>query len=327
MKCTNKAFLFLLTIISVCLLATGCGSKDYSMAFNRNMNSTSYTMVGMAEASAVLPGFTDSICVDYEKYSKNSEYLLAEAGGFFDMTDCTVLYGKNLYQSMNPASLTKIMTAMVALKYGNLSDRITVTENAMITESGAQTAGFKPGDTMTLEQCLNIMMVCSANDAAYAVAEHVGGGSVDVFVDAMNREAQRIGATHTHFTNPHGLTDEAHKTTPYDLYLIFNEALKDDTFKAIINQVSYVTTINDAAGNTKEVSVDTTNSFLKGAYDPPPNVVVLGGKTGTTSAAGSCLAVYSRDSSNKYFVSVILNAPDRETSYTDTIALMELHGQ
>ena len=325
MKCINKAYLFLLLILPSVLLCTGCNNKEYTMEFNRNMNSTSYSMVSTAEVDSTLTGYTESICVDWGEYSKNSEYLLSEAGGFFDLTDYRVLYGKNLYASMNPASLTKIMTAYVALKYGNLGDRLTVTENAMITESGAQTAGLRPGDTMTLEQALNIMMVCSANDAAAAIAEHVGGGSMDVFVNAMNAEAMRIGATGTHFTNPHGLTDDAHKTTPYDLYLILNEALKDDTFKSIIGQVAYSTNINDASGNIKEISVNSTNSFLRGDYESPQDVVVLGGKTGTTAAAGSCLAIYSKDSANRYFISVILNAPDRETSYTDTIALMELH--
>lgn len=325
MKCINKAFLLSLTVLSVFLFA-GCRNKEFSMEFDRNMNSTSYSMVSIAEVNSTLTPYTESICVDFGEYPKNSEYLMAEAGGLFDMTGYDVVYGKNLYQSMNPASLTKIMTAYVALKYGNLGDRLTVSENAMITESGAQTAGLKVGDTMTLEQALNIMMVCSANDAAAAIAEHVGGGNIDVFVNAMNAEALRIGATGTHFTNPHGLTNEAHKTTPYDLYLIFNEALKDETFKTIIGQVAYSTNIYDAAGNPKEISVNSTNSFLRGDYEAPPEVAVLGGKTGTTAAAGSCLAIYAKDSANRYFVSVILNAPDRETSYTDTIALLQLHG-
>ena len=225
---------------------------------------------------------------------------------------------------MNPASLTKVMTALVALKYGNLSERLVVTEHAMVTESGAQTAGLRPGDTMTLEQALNIMMVCSANDAALAVAEHVGG-SIGEFVDLMNAEALRIGATKTHFTNPHGLTDDDHKTTPYDLYLIFNEALKYDMFKTIISQVAYTTSYNDANGAVKEASFESTNLFFKGTYQLPQNISCMGGKTGTTSAAGSCLIIYATDSATgKEYISVILDAPDREASYTDTETLYSL---
>ncbi|MBR6095044.1 MAG: D-alanyl-D-alanine carboxypeptidase [Lachnospiraceae bacterium] len=323
MKCTNKAFLFLTSIGCILLLFTGCMSEQYSFVFNRNMASGSYTMVNVAEVNATLSGYTESICVDYGEYKQSDSYILAEAGGFFDITGQEVIYGKNLYQTMNPASLTKVMTALVALKYGNLSDTVVVTENAMVKESGAQTAGFRVGDIMSLEQAINIMMVCSANDAALTVAEHVGG-SVGDFVNLMNMEAQRIGATGTHFTNPHGLTDEEHKTTPYDMYLIFNEALKNDTFKAIINQVAYTTQYSDAAGNLKDFSSDSTNLFFKGTYETPSDIMVLGGKTGTTNAAGSCLMIYAKDSNNHYYISVVLNAPDRETVYKDTVSLLAL---
>ncbi len=298
-------------------------SEQYSFVFNRNMASGSYTMVNVAEVNATLSGYTESICVDYGEYKQSDSYILAEAGGFFDITGQEVIYGKNLYQTMNPASLTKVMTALVALKYGNLSDTVVVTENAMVKESGAQTAGFRVGDIMSLEQAINIMMVCSANDAALTVAEHVGG-SVGDFVNLMNMEAQRIGATGTHFTNPHGLTDEEHKTTPYDMYLIFNEALKNDTFKAIINQVAYTTQYSDAAGNLKDFSSDSTNLFFKGTYETPSDIMVLGGKTGTTNAAGSCLMIYAKDSNNHYYISVVMNAPDRETVYKDTVSLLAL---
>ena len=303
------------------MMLTGCFSDSYTFAFNRNMNSTAYTMVNVAEVNATLSGYTDNICVDYGNYKQSDSYIHAEAGGFFDITDREVLYGKNLYERMNPASLTKVMTALVALKYGNLTDTVVVTENAMVKESGAQTAGFKVGDIMSLEQALNIMMVCSANDAALTVAEHVGG-SVDQFVALMNAEALRIGATGTHFTNPHGLTDEDHKTTPYDMYLIFNEALKNETFKAIINQVAYTTQYTDANGNLKDFSSDSTNLFFKGSFEIPSDIVVLGGKTGTTNAAGSCLMIYSKDSDNHYYISVVLNAEDRDTVYKDTVSLM-----
>ena len=324
MKCTNKALLILSFIAIASTLFTGCGKEEYSMKFNRNRNSSSFSMVSTAEVNSVLAGYTQDICVDYSDYDAPASKIQASAGGLFDITDKKVLYGKDLYMSMNPASLTKVMTALVALKYGNLSDRITVTENALVTESGAQTAGLRPGDTMTLEQALNIMMVCSANDAALAVAEHVGG-SVGGFIELMNAEAMRIGATKTHFTNPHGLTDENHKTTPYDLYLIFNEALKNDTFKSIISQVAYTTSYNDATGNVKEVSFESTNLFFKGTYQLPQSISCLGGKTGTTAAAGSCLIIYATDSATgKEYISVILDAPDRETSYTDTESLYSL---
>ncbi len=324
MKCTSKSVISLFLILILCLSFSGCAKESFSMPFARNLSSTSYTMINTAEVSATLPGYSENICVDFDDYTLGDAFIEAEAGGVFDLTDKKVLYGKNLFTSMNPASTTKIMTALVALKYGNLSDRVLVTENAMVLERDAQTAGLRVGDTMTLEQALNIMIVCSANDAALAVAEHVGG-SVQGFVDLMNAEALRIGATNTHFTNPHGLTDELHKTTPYDLYLIFNEALKYDEFRTIISQVAYTTSINDANGNVKDISVESTNLFFKGAFEVPGTLNIIGGKTGTTAAAGSCLVMYAKDSStNKEYITVVLKAPDRDTSYQDTLLMLTL---
>lgn len=324
MKCTNKSIISVFLIAILCFSLSGCTKESYSMPFARNLPSTSYTMINTAEVSAVLPGYSEDICVDYEDYSLDEAFIGAEGGGVFDLTDKKVLYGKNLFASMNPASTTKVMTALVALKYGNLTDRVLVTENALKLERDAQTAGLRVGDTLTLEQALNIMLVCSANDAALAVAEHVGG-SVEGFCDLMNAEALRIGATGSHFTNPHGLTDELHKTTPYDLYLIFNEALKYDDFRTMISQVAYTTSINDANGNIKDVSVESTNLFFKGAFEVPGTLNIIGGKTGTTAAAGSCLVMYAKDSStNKEYITVVLKAPDRDTSYQDTLLLLTL---
>ena len=118
---------------------------------------------------------------------------------------------------MYPASITKVMTSLIAIKYGNLEDQVTVTEDAVISESGATLCGIKPGDTLTLEQLLYGLMLPSGNDAGAAIAIHMAG-SIDAFADMMNEEAKRLGATDTHFMNPHGLHDEDHYTTAYDLY-------------------------------------------------------------------------------------------------------------
>ena len=104
---------------------------------------------------------------------------------------------------------------------------------------------------MTLDQALHILLMYSANDAAMLIAENVGG-SVDHFVEMMNEEAMRLGATNTSFANPHGLSDDNHFTTAYDLYLIFNEAIKYDSFNEIIHMTSYQTTFYDKDGKAKE---------------------------------------------------------------------------
>ena len=111
------------------------------------------------------------------------------------------------------------MTAVVALKYGNPDDVITATSNVNITESGAVLCGLKEGDRLTLNQALHALLMKSANDAAVAIAEHIGG-SVEQFAEMMNEEARAIGATNSHFVNPHGLTADDHYVTAYDMYLI-----------------------------------------------------------------------------------------------------------
>jgi D-alanyl-D-alanine carboxypeptidase len=217
------------------------------------------------------------------------------------------------------------MTALVALKNGSLDQVLTATSNVTITESGAQLCGLKPGDTMTLDQALRILLIYSANDAAMLIAEGIGG-SVDNFVEMMNEEAQRLGATNTNFVNPHGLTDLNHYTTAYDLYLIFNEAIKYDTFNEIIRMGSYQTTYYDKDGKAKEFDKTTTNLFVRGDYSAPVNVNVVGGKTGTTSAAGHCLILLSRDENGSSYISVILRSASTDELYNDMIDLLdEIH--
>ena len=151
--------------------------------------------------------------------------MTAQAGALFDVTDSSVIYGKNIYDQMYPASITKVMTAIIAIEEGNLSDAVTANDDVVIHEAGASMAGIKPGDTFTLEQLLYGLMILSGNDAANAIADHIAG-STDAFVEKMNAKAKELGATHTHFVNANGLHSTDHYTTAYDLYLIFNEALK-----------------------------------------------------------------------------------------------------
>ena len=223
---------------------------------------------------------------------------------------------------MYPASLTKTMTALLALKYGHLEDTITASANVYISESGAQLIGLKEGDKLTLDQALHALLMYSGNDASIAIAEYISG-SVDEFCNLMNREALELGATNTHFVNPHGLTDDSHFTTAYDLYLIFNEAMKYDKFKEIIGMTEYTTTYSDRDGNPKELNIKNSNLFLTGDYQPPSNVSIIGGKTGTTNMAGSCLILLSNDQKGNPYISVILKASDRDSLYKEMSRLLE----
>lgn len=302
---------------------SGCGQLKYDMDYPSAARVSSFNVTVGQESGTAVP-FAADLCVVSTKGvdSDTVDMTKAEAAVLFDIKDKEVLYSKNAHKQMYPASLTKVMTALVALKNGSLDQTMTATDSVKITESGAQLCGIKTGDTMTLDQALHILLMYSANDAANLIAENIGG-SVDHFVEMMNEEAKRIGATNTNFANAHGLTDENHYTTPYDLYLIFNEALKYETFSEIIQMSSYQTTYYDANGREKPFTCTTTNRFVKGDIQPPANITVIGGKTGTTAAAGHCLMLLSRDAQGSPYISVILCAESNDDVYVQMADLLD----
>ena len=231
------------------------------------------------------------------------------------------MYSKNAFERLYPASITKVMTALIAIKYGDLTDTVTVTEDAVITEAGATLAGIHPGDQLTMEQLLYGLMLPSGNDAANAIADHIAG-STDAFVEKMNAKAKELGATHTHFVNANGLHSTDHYTTAYDLYLIFNEALKLPLFCEIINAQSYTADYTDANGAAKQQVWKVGNWYLKGDREAPEGVTVLGGKTGTTQAAGYCLIMASDGDDGKEYISVVLKSANRPSLYDNMTEIL-----
>ena len=239
----------------------------------------------------------------------------------FDINNKETIYAKNVHDKLYPASLTKVMTALVALKHGSADMLLTASENVTNLEADAQTCGLKEGDQMTLAQALHILLINSANDVAIMVAEGIGG-SVEEFAVLMNEEALALGATNTNFVNPHGLSDDNHYTTVYDLYLIMNEAIQYDLFNEIISMSSYNTVYHNEKGEAKELTVNNTNHYLQGEAQAPTGITVHGGKTGTTNAAGHCLVLISRDTSGNPYISVVLRADSRDDLYTQMTELL-----
>lgn len=220
--------------------------------------------------------------------------MTAQSGVLLNLSDKKVLYAKGAYNKVYPASITKIMTAMLALKYGNMDDTVTISQENVTLESGSQVAGFQAGDQVTMDQLLHCLLVYSANDAASAIAEHIGG-STDKFVEMMNSFAAELGCTGTHFTNPHGLQDENHYTTPYDIYLMLKEALNYPEFTDITQMASYTVSYKHSDGSDASATLPATDHYLTGEAATPKDVTILGGKTGTTDKAGNCLALLSQN--------------------------------
>ncbi len=231
------------------------------------------------------------------------------------------VYGKNVYDRIYPASITKIMTALITLQNAQFSDTVIFTEDMIVTEYGAKLCGFNVGDELTVEQLFNAIMIYSGNDAANALAIYIGG-SIEGFNDMMNAEAKRLGCVDTHFVNPSGLHDNDHYTSAYDLYLIFNECLKYEEFREVIRQNIYDIEYRDANGDVVEATYKTTNQYFTDDYDYPDNIRVLGGKTGTTDQAGCCLILYDTDEKNNGYISLVLGATDYDILYSEMNILL-----
>ncbi len=265
--------------------------------------------------------FAEDLCVVSDEASFSPSELDSEAGALFDLQEKRALYSKNAFERLYPASITKVMTALLAIKYGNLEDMVTVTEDAVITEPGASLCHINPGDQLTLEQLLYGLMLPSGNDAGAAIAVHMAG-SIEAFAEMMNREAQALGATDTHFVNPHGLTDEDHYTTAYDLYLIFNEALKLPKFREVTGVSSYEASYVDKDGAPVTQTWKGSNMYMLGRKETPDGVTVFSGKTGTTKAAGSCLIMASSCGQDREYISVVLKAENRDKLYENMSKLI-----
>lgn len=322
MKCINKKIVAGLVLLS--FLVTGCGSqKAFSLPYDADAVSSPYSIME-GDSGSVVDSFAENLCVVNDNVNlKNIQITGNECAGLFDLNQKEVLYSLNVHKQMNPASLTKIMTALLLLENAQLDDVITATANVKIDEPGAQLCGLSEGDTLTVDQALYALLIYSANDAAVAIAEHVAG-SVEKFADMMNERALKLGATNTHFSNPHGLTAADHYTTAYDLYLIFNEVIKYDKFKEVIHTTEYTSIYHDKNGIEKELNFQSTNQLLNSdsSYHVPDKVTVIGGKTGTTEAAGACLILLSNDTAGNPYISVILKADDKSVLYNNMIELL-----
>lgn len=245
----------------------------------------------------------------------------AASAGIFCESDQRTVFAKAVHERRYPASLTKVMTCLVALNNADLSEMITVGEECKNIEYGSSVCEIQPGDILSLRELLLGLMINSGNDAAMTIAQHVGG-SVDRFIEMMNQEAARIGAVNTHFMNPHGLQDENHYTTVYDMYLIFHEALKNETFRDLIGRHVYYASFTNTNNEERAITWESTNHYFINEAVPPKDVEVVGGKTGTTSEAGACLVLLSKNKYGNPYVTIIMKEADKDSLYQEMNQLL-----
>ncbi|HEX2937538.1 MAG TPA: D-alanyl-D-alanine carboxypeptidase family protein [Ruminiclostridium sp.] len=232
----------------------------------------------------------------------------------------TIIYEKNQDQKIYPASITKLMTAIIVYdKFkGKLDTNVTVEKEDLDTlDPYASKAGLKVGEQLTIEQLLNCLLVKSGDDSANVLAR-VTGGSVDEFVASMNKKAKEIGLKNTHYANPHGLQDPDHFTTASDVYKLAKYAMKIDELAKIVAQPSY--TLPATNVNPQERQFDNTNFLIKSTQKKYYFKYVKGIKTGSTTPAGKCLVSYAEKDGKTYYA-VVMGGTDKDgtnTAFTET---------
>ena len=217
----------------------------------------------------------------------------SEAAILIDSSSSNVLYGKNEEQKMYPASITKIMTAIITIENGNLNDVVTVPYEAIRSiPAGYSIADLKTNEKITVNQLLQVLMVHSANDAANVLAFYISG-SIEEFANLMNEKAEDLLLTNTHFTNPSGMHDENHYTTAKDIAILMKYCMENVTFRRLASLTSC--TIPQTNMSPAKTFANTNHLLLNGAGDDYYQYAIAG-KTGFTTEAGNCLvSVASKD--------------------------------
>ena len=242
----------------------------------------------------------------------------AESGIVIDADTGTVLWGQNIHNQYFPASITKIMTALIVIETCSLDETVTFSHNAVFNvEAGSSNAGINEGDKLSVKDCLYALLLKSANEAANALAEHVAG-STEAFADMMNAKAKELGCTDTHFANPSGLNDPEHYTSTYDMALIARAAFLNPTFEEIDSTAYYKLPPNSI--NPEGLTIYPGHKMLKKStpyYYPG----IVGGKTGYTTLAGNTLVTCARKNGLK-LIAVILKGSTPQY-WTDTKNLLD----
>lgn len=267
-----------------------------------------------------------------EKTDELEKNLSSEAVLLMEASTGKVVYEKNGYEKKYPASTTKIMTAILAIEHCNLNETATASEFAINSvPSGYSTANIQIGETLSVKDLLYALMLQSANESAVILAEHVSG-SQEAFANLMNEKAKELGCKNTHFINPNGIHNENHYTTAYDLALITQYAMKNQTFRDIVKTTSFTLPATTSYPSESRTYANTNNLIIYDARNRPDNYYykyATGVKTGYTSAAKNCL-VASAEKNGIEYISVVLGASITYEStgsvshrYVDTISLFD----
>lgn len=254
--------------------------------------------------------------------SKSS--LSCDSAIVMELSTGSILYKKNIHKQHYPASITKIMTAMLTAENCSMSETVKFSESAVYgIETGSSTIYTEVGEKLTVEQCLYAIMLESANEVCLGVAEHISGTS-SKFVDMMNERVKELGLKDTHFNNPNGLPDPKHYTTAYDMAVIAREAMKNSTFRKITGTKSYV--MPKTNKHKTQRYWNNHHQMINGyKYPKYEYKYCIGGKTGYTNIARNTLVTFAeKDGMELLCVIMYADGPTQgePNEYTDTTSLL-----
>lgn len=291
----------LLLLSAVCLLILNIGQVSVNAATINTPATVSTSKTTKANESLT---------------TKNKPNVESDAAIVMEASTGTILYAKNIHEAHYPASITKILTTLVAIENSSMNEIVDHSKKAIYdVDLDSSRIGIDVGEKLTMEQSLYGIMLESANEVSYAVAEHVSG-SVESFSALMNKTAKSLGCTDSNFVNPHGLPDDNHYTSAYDMALISRAAINNETFRKITGTKVYTIPPTNIQPETRWLA--NHHRFIK---DSTKFEGILGGKTGYTSKAKYTLVTFAQRN-GMTLISVIMHCNSIANEYADTSALL-----
>lgn len=246
--------------------------------------------------------------------------ITATSAAVIDCIDGKTLYSKNMEEKLYPASMTKVLTAILVVENCEMQDEVVISASAINNvQSGYLTAGIKEGEILTVEELLNLLLISSYNDVANALAEHVGG-SVEEFAVMMNKKAVEIGCTNSNFVNSNGAHDVNHYSTAHDMALIGKYAMQYEEIQNIVGKISYKLRATNKYSKTDRLYETTNEMILSGSSNYYR--YAKGIKTGFTTPAGYCVMIYSVKNDIP-LVSVVMKSTTSTSRYQDSEKILE----
>jgi D-alanyl-D-alanine carboxypeptidase len=314
-----KKFLIILASVSLLIYNSACPAAQIVAKA-----STTNTVTDTDTVSETQTSFSQSASdigelqrePDTSPWPKDAPKIASKAGIVMEASTGAILYSKNIHQTFYPASITKILTALIAIENSSLGETVEFSKNSVYdVELDSSRLWIDVGEKLTMEQCLYGMMLESANDVAYAIAEHVAG-NIKSFAQLMNEKAKELGCVDSNFVNPHGLPDPDHYTSAYDMALISKAAINNKTFREIAGTRTYIIPPTNKQTETRYLT--NHHKFVNNAktFDG-----CIGGKTGYTTKAKYTLVTFA-ERNGVTLISVILNCDSITDEYDDTSKIL-----